>query len=199
MQVDEAQRVLEVSTLISDTDEYRNEIKNAWRVAAKRYHPDTGTREPDAAARFAAAKTAYEVLLNASNGILPDADDGSDGADDVIVHIILNMRSTLSVLIDELVETQTAVDELADELERQRAVNAQLARAVVGLEASVAALQVRADRAQQQQQRRETLPVRTPVPTPAPTPAPKPKKRSRVQTKSGLDEAIEVLRNMRRR
>lgn len=192
MQVDEAQRVLGVSTPVSDTDEYRDEIKNAWRGAAKRYHPDTGTREADAAARFAEAKTAYEVLLNASNGILPDTDDdGPDSGDDVIVHIILTMRSTLKLLIDELVETQTAVDELTDELERQRALNMQLTRAVAGLESSVAALQIRTDRAQQQ--RREPPPTRTPV-----QPKPKPK-RSRVQTRPGLDEAIEVLRNMRRR
>lgn len=42
------------------------EIKKAYRVLAQRYHPDKAQGDPEAAALFAAAKEAYETLLDPS-------------------------------------------------------------------------------------------------------------------------------------
>src|ERR1043165_5497930 len=66
------------------------EIRNAYRALAKKYHPDTAPDNPFANAHFAEISTAYEVLSNPSQRAAYDEERWLRG---------LSTRSTAAIRI----------------------------------------------------------------------------------------------------
>ncbi|MCH1625998.1 DnaJ domain-containing protein [Ferdinandcohnia quinoae] len=54
----------------------RDEVKNAYRRLAKKYHPDVNHGDPDAESRFKAIKIAYETLYSTTLREKYDAKQG---------------------------------------------------------------------------------------------------------------------------
>jgi len=72
----EARRVARAMLGVSEGAS-RAELKQAWRRACRRHHPDRNPGDPDAARRFAALRCAYRLLAHGEPCDMLDAADAS--------------------------------------------------------------------------------------------------------------------------
>lgn len=128
MTVAEAQQVLGLTSTPEDTETYRAALTDAWKQAARRYHPDLN-KDADAGAQFVKAKKAYDVLTRASKGLppedpLPEEQDDDDAFEAQValllgelIHAVTELRGVYVALSTELADTQDQLDATRDHVE----------------------------------------------------------------------------------